>query len=157
MRFKKFSLSFAAVQVMFLPMGVYAQSQDFDPAFARQGAEARISFTVPLGGSEDKSKTAPRLNFGIRNYTQPSAASLDWMRSDGQNYQDVRLGLTIETLPKLMLNEQILLLPETEQANIGTAGKIGLGVAAVAVVGVAVIAVLFAECSNDSGGCFGDE
>ena len=115
-----------------------------DRAFARHGAEARVSFTIPLGNSSQKSKTAPRLNLGVRNYAQASSASTDWMRVDRQDYRDVSLGFTLEETPKLMMNDQVLLLPDNQQANIGTAGKIGLGVGAVVLVGVAVVVVIFA-------------
>ena len=121
----------------------YAQSSDFDRAFAKTGAEARISFSVPLGNSPDKTKTAPRLNFGVRHYAEPSKASADWMRADRQDYRDVSLGFTLEETPKLMMNEQNLWRPADEQANIGTAGKIGLGVGAVVLAGVAVLAVIY--------------
>lgn len=157
MSIKKIGLSACALQCAFLPMVVHAQSSDFDRAFIRQGAEARVSFTIPLGHSSDKLKTAPRLNLGVRNYTQSSSSSTDWMFSDRQSYRDVNLGLTLEATPKLMMNDQLLVLANDEQANIGTAGKIGLGVAAVVVLGVAVLAVVFAECSADSAGCFDDE
>ena len=44
-----------------------------------------------------------------------------------------------------MLNNQILhFTPQHEQTNIGTAVKIGLGVGAVALVGVAVVVVIYA-------------
>ena len=54
------------------------------------------------------------------------------------------MGFTLEETPKLMMNDQVLLLPDNQQANIGTAGKIGLGVGAVVLVGVAVVVVIFA-------------
>ena len=43
-----------------------------------------------------------------------------------------------------MLNEQVLMPLNDEQANISTAGKIGLGIGAAVVVGVAVLAVVVA-------------
>ena len=141
---KKTILSLCALQLTAFPLTAQAQSSEFDRAFARQGAEARVSFTIPLGNSSQKSKTAPRLNLGVRNYAQASSASTDWMRVDRQDYRDVSLGLTLEERPKLMMNEQVLWRPEDEQANIGTAGKIGLGVGAVVLVGVAVLAVVVA-------------
>ena len=141
---KKTILSLCALQLTAFPLTAQAQSSEFDRAFARQGAEARVSFTIPLGHSSEKSKTAPRLNLGVRNYAQASSASTDWMRSDRQDYRDVSLGFTLEATPKLMMNEQVLWRPEDEQANIGTAGKIGLGVGAVILVGVAVLAVVVA-------------
>ena len=141
---KKTILSLCALQLTAFPLTAQAQSSEFDRAFARQGAEARVSFTIPLGNSSQKSKTAPRLNLGVRNYAQASSASTDWMRSDRQDYRDVSLGFTLEATPKLMMNEQVLWRPEDEQANIGTAGKIGLGVGAVILVGVAVLAVVVA-------------
>ena len=141
---KKTILSLCALQLTAFPLTAQAQSSEFDRAFARQGAEARVSFTIPLGNSSQKSKTAPRLNLGVRNYAQASSASTDWMRVDRQDYRDVSLGFTLEERPKLMMNEQVLWRPEDEQANIGTAGKIGLGVGAVVLVGVAVLAVVVA-------------
>ena len=144
MTLKKTILSLCALQLTAFPLTAQAQSSEFDRAFARQGAEARVSFTIPLGHSSEKSKTAPRLNLGVRNYAQASSASTDWMRSDRQDYRDVSLGFTLEATPKLMMNEQVLWRPEDEQANIGTAGKIGLGVGAVVLVGVAVLAVVVA-------------
>ena len=144
MTLKKTILSLCALQLTAFPLTAQAQSSEFDRAFARQGAEARVSFTIPLGHSSEKSKTAPRLNLGVRNYAQASSASTDWMRSDRQDYRDMSLGFTLEAMPKLMMNEQVLWRPEDEQANIGTAGKIGLGVGAVVLVGVAVLAVVVA-------------
>ena len=144
MTLKKTILSLCALQLTAFPLTAQAQSSEFDRAFARQGAEARVSFTIPLGHSSEKSKTAPRLNLGVRNYAQASSASTDWMRSDRQDYRDMSLGFTLEATPKLMMNEQVLWRPEDEQANIGTAGKIGLGVGAVVLVGVAVLAVVVA-------------
>ena len=141
---KKTILSLCALQLTAFPLTAQAQSSEFDRAFARQGAEARVNFTIPLGHSSKKSKTAPRLNLGVRNYAQASSASTDWMRVDRQDYRDVSLGFTLEATPKLMMNEQVLWRPEDEQANIGTAGKIGLGVGAVVLVGVAVLAVVVA-------------
>ena len=141
---KKTILSLCALQLTAFPLTAQAQSSEFDRAFARQGAEARVSFTIPLGHSSEKSKTAPRLNLGVRNYAQASSASTDWMRVDRQDYRDVSLGFTLEETPKLMMNDQVLLLPDNQQANIGTAGKIGLGVGAVVLVGVAVVVVIFA-------------
>ena len=144
MTLKKTILSLCALQLTAFPLTAQAQSSEFDRAFARQGAEARVSFTIPLGNSSQKSKTAPRLNLGVRNYAQASSASTDWMRVDRQDYRDVSLGFTLEETPKLMMNDQVLLLPDNQQANIGTAGKIGLGVGAVVLVGVAVVVVIFA-------------
>ena len=144
MNFKTTIATLIACQFALLPSLAQAQSPEFDRAFARQGAEARVSFTIPLGNSSQKSKTAPRLNLGVRNYAQASSASTDWMRVDRQDYRDVSLGFTLEETPKLMMNDQVLLLPDNQQANIGTAGKIGLGVGAVVLVGVAVVVVIFA-------------
>ena len=144
MTLKKTILSLCALQLTAFPLTAVEQSSEFERAFARQGAEARVSFTIPLGNSSQKSKTAPRLNLGVRNYAQASSASTDWMRVDRQDYRDVSLGFTLEERPKLMMNEQVLWRPEDEQANIGTAGKIGLGVGAVVLVGVAVLAVVVA-------------
>ena len=144
MNFKTTIATLIACQFALLPSLAQAQSPEFDRAFASKGAEARLSFTIPLGNSSQKSKTAPRLNLGVRNYAQASSASTDWMRVDRQDYRDVSLGFTLEETPKLMMNDQVLLLPDNQQANIGTAGKIGLGVGAVVLVGVAVVVVIFA-------------
>jgi len=148
----------AAFLFVFLPAFAQAQSSDFEWQFAPQGAEARLSFTVPLGASKDRTKTAPRLDFAIRNYQAPSGPSTDWMLGDKLNYSEARLGLRFSETPQLMLNEQVLILtPEQEVAHINNWGKAGLTVAAVALAGIAVIAIAFVNCDNDPGGCFGDE
>jgi len=144
MTFKTIIFSLAGLPVALLPLTAQAQSSDFDRAFAQQGTEARISFSIPFGNSSDKTKTAPRLNFGVRHYVEPSKVSADWMRQNRNDYRDVSLGFTFEETPKLMLNEQVLMPLNDEQANISTAGKIGLGIGAAVVVGVAVLAVVVA-------------
>ena len=144
MTLKTLLLSLCVMTLAAIPFAAQAQSSDFDRNFAPTGTEARLSFTVPFGQSSNKTKTAPRLNLGVRHYAEPSKAPTDWMRSDRQDYRDVSLGFTLEATPKLMMNEQVLWRPEDEQANIGTAGKIGLGVGAVVLVGVAVLAVVVA-------------
>lgn len=149
MTLKKTILSLCALQLTAFPLTAQAQSSEFDRAFARQGAEARVSFTIPLGNSSQKSKTAPRLNLGVRNYAQASSASTDWMRVDRQDYRDVSLGFTLEETPKLIMNDQILILNEDEQANIGTAGKIGIGAVAVVLVVAAVAAIVLVSCDGD--------
>ena len=85
-----------------------AQSSDFDRAFAQRGAEARVSFTIPLGNSAEKSKTAPRLGFAVRNYAHSSSPPTDWMLADPEPYREVRLGFTLEDTPQLMMNDEIL-------------------------------------------------
>ena len=144
MTLKTLLLSLCVMTLAAIPFAAQAQFSDFDRNFAPTGTEARLSFTVPFGQSSNKTKTAPRLNLGVRNYAQASSASTDWMRVDRQDYRDVSLGFTLEETPKLMMNDQVLLLPDNQQANIGTAGKIGLGVGAVVLVGVAVVVVIFA-------------
>jgi len=154
MTFKQIALTLSACHLAMLPGLAQAQSSSFDRAYAPQGAEARFSLTIPLGESSSASKTAPRLDFGVRNYAQSSDISLDWMRNDEPNYREMRLGFTLEDSPQLMMNERVIVMSEDEQANIGTAGKIGLTVVAVALVGVTVIAVAFASCDPN---CFDDE
>lgn len=153
MLLKKFIAALFACQLAALPTVAQAQSSDFNSAFAREGAEARISFTIPLGNSIDKRKTVPRLNLDVRNYTQPSTSSIDWMRADPHPFKEVRLGFTLEKTPQLMMNDQVLVLSEDEQANVGTLGKIGLGVAAVALAGAAVIAIAVVSCYGGDSDC----
>ena len=69
MSFNKVLLLLPGLQFMLYPMAVQAQSADIDHAFAQTGAEARISLTIPLGHSSNKTKTAPRLNLGAVSYT----------------------------------------------------------------------------------------
>lgn len=145
MTFKASIFSLVGLPFVLLPLAAQAQSSEFDRGFMPQGAEARISFTIPLGNSSDKTKTAPRLNFGVRHYVEPSRASTDWMRADRNDYREVNLGFTFEETPQLMLNDQLLMHLDSEQANISTPGKIGLGVGAVVLVGVAVVAVIYAS------------
>jgi len=144
MTFKTVLFGVSGIQLALFPMCGYAQTSNFDSAFGQQSVEARLSLNIPLGESGDRSKTKPRLNFGVRSYSQKPSLSTDWMRVGQQNYRDISFGVTIEGTPQLMMNEQVLNLPEDDQANIGTAGKIGLGVAAVALAGVAVLTVVFA-------------
>ena len=157
MLLKKVFVGLIACQLAILPGLAQAQSSHFDRAFAPQGAEARVSFTIPLGNSPDKTKTAPRLGFAVRNYEQSSRSSTDWMLADADPYREMRLGLTLEDTPTLMLNDEVLHMPQDEQANIGTAGKIGIGVVAVALVGVAIIAIALVDCESQEGGCFSDD
>ena len=144
MNFKTTIATLIACQFALLPSLAQAQSSEFDRAFAPQAAEARLSFTIPLGNSSQKSKTVPRLGFAVRNYEQSVSPSRDWMLADPKPFRETQLGFTLEETPKLMMNDQVLLLPDNQQANIGTAGKIGLGVGAVVLVGVAVVVVIFA-------------
>ena len=154
MSVKKCIAALITCQLAALPTLAQAQSSDFNHAFARHGTEARMSFTIPLGNSPDKRKMAPRLNLGVRNYTQTSTSSRDWvMREDLHAFKEVRLGFTLEETPQLMMNGQVLILSEDKQANIGTVGKIGLGVGAVALVGVAVIAIAFVSCYGGDSDC----
>lgn len=160
MTFKIFIAALVAVQIAALPQIAHAQSSDFgagyNGAFNQQGAEARLSFTIPLGESADRAKTKPRLDFAVRNYASTPNRSVDWMLEDKERFTEARLGFTLESSPQWRLNDQPLHFGvDDEQANIGTAGKIGIGVAAVALVGVAVIAGLLVNCeAND---CFDEE
>lgn len=148
MSLKKIPALLIAFYLSALPGLAQAQNSDFDRAFARQGAEARVSFTIPLGNSSDKTKTAPRVGFAVRNYEQTSTPSWDWMLADAAPFREVQLGLTLEDTPKLMMNDRILIGPEDEQANIGTAGKIGIGAVAVVLVAVAAVGILLVDCDN---------
>lgn len=85
-----------ACQFALLPGLAQAQSSEFDRSFAPQGVEARLSFTIPLGDSPSKSKTAPRLGFGVRNYEQSSSPSMDWMLADRESYRETQLSFTLE-------------------------------------------------------------
>lgn len=135
-----------------------AQSSSFDNAYAPRGSEARLSFTIPIGEGSKTSKTAPRLDFGLRNYSQRPYAAADWMLESQPNYKEARFGFTLSDKPDFLLNDQVFVLSaQDEQANIGTAGKVGLGVVAVALVTVAVIGIIVIDCFNDSNSnCNGD-
>jgi len=147
---------FAALPLALMPCLAQAQSSDFDRAFAQRGAVARLTFSIPLGDSPDKAKTAPRLDFGVRNYAQDSRDVNDWMLRGEPEFRDARFGLTPGDAPQLMLNGQPFILRKTEeQANIGTAGKIGLGVVAVVLAATAAVAILIVDC--DSRDCFTDD
>ncbi len=156
MNSKTMFFSAAGLQLVLFPMASYAQTSNLDSAFARQGMEARVSFTIPLGETSKGPKAKPRLYFGVRHYTQVSTTPTDWFLNGQMAYRDVSLGFTIEDTPRLMMNEQILVLPESDQADISTVGKIGLGVGAVVLVGVAALAIAIASCSDEPGGCLGD-
>jgi len=144
MTIRKILASAIAFSSALIPRMSMAQSSDFDRAFQERGAEARLSLRIPFGQGENTTKTAPRLELGVRHYTDPNAALTDWMLTGQPDFQEARLSLTLESTPQFMLNDQILIFNQDEDANIGTAGKIGLGVAAVVVTGVATLAVIVA-------------
>ena len=149
MNFKTTIATLIACQFALLPSLAQAQSSEFDRAFAPQAAEVRLSFTIPLGNSSQKSKTVPRLGFAVRNYEQSASPSRDWMLADPKPFRETQLGFTLEETPKLIMNDQILILNEDEQANIGTAGKIGIGAVAVVLVVAAVAAIVLVSCDGD--------
>lgn len=144
MTFHKILAFIVSLNVALLPHLAMAQSSDFDRAFQDRGAEARLSLRIPLGEGVNKTKTTPRLELGVRHYTDTNAVSTNWMLADQPNYQDARLSLTLESNPQFMLNDQVLVLNQAEEENLGTGGKIGLGVAAVVLVLVAVVGVVIA-------------
>jgi len=148
------AVSLAAV----FPFASQAQSSDFERQFSPRGTEARLSFTLPMGESTDKIKTAPRLDFAVRNYQTSDPRSRSWIFADQSNYRQTRLGFTLTDNPQLMLNDQVLILTQDqEQAHIDKWGKAGLTVAAVALTAVAVVAVAFAACDAGDGSCFDEE
>ena len=150
-----------AFGALYLCFAATAQAQSsefgsgFDRAYAPQATEGRIRFSIPLGESQNRSKTKPRLDFAIRNYNQSSGRQNDRMRANPNSfnqteYSETRLGFTLESRPQWMLNDQLLQLPKgNAHANIGTTGKVGLGVAAV--VAVVVVGGIIYLASGD---CF---
>ena len=145
---------FLTLHLALWPSLALAQSSGFDNAYTPRGSEARLSFTIPIGESSKTYKTAPRLELGLRRYSQQPLAATDWMLNDRPNFTEARLGFTLSDAPNFLLNNQVLVLSaQDEQANVGTAGKIGIGVGAVVLVGVVLVAVILISCPGNLDGC----
>jgi len=151
------TLMTAAATLAYCTLAMPAQAQDAaSDRFARSGSEVRLSLSVPLGATPDKLDTTPRVSLGVRQYEPAQTASSDWMRQNRSGYRETRLGFTLDSNPQFLLNGGVLETSMYEdQANIGTAGKIGLGVTAVALTGVALLAILIVACDADD--CWDDE
>ena len=151
-----------AFGALYLCFAATAQAQfsefgsGFDRAYAPQATEGRIRFSIPLGESQNRSKTKPRLDFAIRDYNQSSGRRNDWMRANPNpfnqtEYSETRLGFTLESKPQWMLNDQLLQLPQNvDRVNIGTAGKVGVGIAAVVGTVVIILGSILLYCSNSN-------
>jgi len=128
----------------------YAQSSDFDAAFAPRGAEARISLTIPLGWETKSAKSKPQLALVGRQY-QSDRGAVDWaLKTPGTEERVIesRLSMTLSSQPEFLMNDQLIVQPyqETEQVSDGvkTAGKVALGVGLVTLAAAVVFVGVFA-------------
>jgi len=138
-----FAKGLAISGLVLLPMSASAQSHDFHNSNLRSGSEARVTFKIPLDAKTSNPKSEPRLEFGIRNYNRStSAETSSWMlKSSELGYKESNFGLTLSEEPRLMLNGELAQF-NSEQANLGTAGKIGIGVVVVVVVAAGALYIV---------------
>jgi hypothetical protein len=84
------------------------------------------------------------------------SASANWAIKSagaGERYTESRLAMTLSSQPQFLLNDAVLQLPQSEREDIGTAGRVGLGVGAIVLATVTVVSVLVLACSADDD-CF---
>jgi hypothetical protein len=153
--FNYFAATLGLALAMSLPAAAQAQSTDFDAAFAPRGAEARISLSIPLGGDMKSAKSKPQLALIGRQYRSDRGAANWAIKSAGagERYTESRLAMTLSSQPQFLFNDAVLQLPQSEREDIGTAGRVGLGVGAIVLATVTVVSVLVLACSADDD-CF---
>lgn len=151
-RYKSMSLAFC-IAATILPIAQSVSAQDNADRFARSGSEVRVSFHVPFGATESRTTRASQISLGVRQYMPPRAVASDWMLTERKTFRETRLGFTLEPQPQIFLNDRVLQPPQGARAEVGTAGRVGLGVGAVVLTLVTATAVLVAVCSADED-CF---
>ena len=107
-------------------MPSYAQTSDFERALRGSAPEARVSVTIPFGGDNKKAQSKPQLSLGLRQETA-RLKTQDWaMRNDfeSKNFKELKLSLTLESSPKLMMNGQLLSFNADAPAAAGTANAL---------------------------------
>ena len=83
----------------------YAQSGGYDAAQFGQTVEARIGVSLPFGGDYKKANAKPQLAFGLRSEQRDWA--LPSLRQP-QDTREIKLALTLEAEPNLLLNDQLM-------------------------------------------------
>ena len=132
---------------------VHGQNARYDMDHFDQSVEARIGILLPFGGNHKKANTKPQLALSLRG-EGPRHHRGAWTISSPEKGQEVRklkLALTFERTPSLLLNDQLLSfsedrpLPEGGLNALDTYDKAILGVIGVSLVVIAGSIIVFAE------------
>ena len=104
--FKALLTTLLSTSLIAVPM--QAQTADFDSLYRPDGAEVRATVTIPFGVQNKTSKNDSRLELGFRTYND-NIDSFDWaLNGNGTaslpDYNETRIGLTLEGDRKIMLN-----------------------------------------------------
>ena len=104
----------------------YAQSSDYESLRFGQSVEARVGLTIPFGGSHKKAHSKPQFALGLRQeFAGPK--SYDWaLRPSFEDtpVRELKLSMTMEKSPTLLLNDQLLNFDEDVLAANGTANAL---------------------------------
>ena len=150
------SLFTALLSTSFLALTAKAQSSDFEDLYRPNGPEVRATVTIPFGVNRKTSKNDSRLELGVRSYKNNND-SFDWaLKGNGTallpDYHETRIGLTLESDTKVMLNgqewtqmNQTLGLDDNAKSEL----KPGVGVVLIgAVLGIALFVLLSQQQSD---------
>ncbi len=139
----------------------YAQSSDFDRAFAPRGVEARITLSIPFGEHKKTLKSNPQIAFVGRYYNETNG-SIDWALKNAmgqENYRESRLAISFSSQPDIFLNDERLLQVLNDEAHMSddvkTAGKVALvaGAVVVGIIGVGLALVAACHGDGEDSGC----
>jgi len=134
----------AVIAASLLAAPCFAQTSNFDQNLFR-GNEARATLTIPFGSQTRKKADTPRLEFGIRQYQNPSRH--DWALNSGTTYNfgpqnsdfiESKIGFTLSNETTFLLNGQKVEF-EREELGLGTGEKVAIGVGVTVAVVAAVI------------------
>lgn len=113
-----------ALAALCLPASAAAQS--YDPA--QTETQVAAAFTLPLGHSTERSRTAPRLELVTRTRLPDSGLEIAYRDSD-RRWQERRMGLTLDGRQSLMLNGREMRAPDRQHGvstGVLTAGGVVL-------------------------------
>ena len=122
----------------------YAQSSDYESLRFGQSVEARVGLTIPFGGDYGKAHSKPQFALGLRQeIARPK--SFDWALRPGFEVTPVRelkLSMTMEKSPSLLLNDQLLNFEGDALAANGTADALdNYDKTVLTVIGVSLVVI----------------
>ncbi len=126
-------------------------AQSINPALDRAQGETQVAaaITIPLGHSADRTQTAPRVELITRSRT--ASDELDFtFRNDQTQWQERRLGFTLDGSDRFMINGQPLAAPDTKN-NLNT-GETFLVIGGVILVGAVIGAAAWYDAVNNDTG-----
>jgi len=100
----------------------FGQSSNYELESLRPSVEARLGINIPFGGNFKKAKDKPQISLGLRGKTLRKSQH-DWTLrplSGSQFSREVKLALTLEDTPALLLNDQHLSFEEGSYSPDGT-------------------------------------